>query len=384
MAITEVVNPDGSSCWTVYVNIRSQTMGHVRFQKRVKGLKSKSEALRLEKNLIKELSQSVAHQEGHGFTWRMVVDFWYSTVTNPNYQQKKYSPATIQDYVAAMKKWTEDWLDRPASELGRGEGRQVLDHVLAVGKSKGFQKRLKNTINMIYNFGIEERLIKGVQKSPVYGVQISIIEDKRPEIFNIEQIRKLLFEAKLAENKWFPVWVVALLTGMRNGELFALKWEDVDFTNSLITVQRSFCKRTKMFKSTKAGYWRTVPMSPDLKAYLIEIRNLSGDEFVLPRMVEWSRGDQAKCLKEFCRWIKVPEIKFHTLRACFATQLLGAGTEPTKVMKVCGWKDLKTMARYIRLAGIDEKGITDKLHFMPAIEALQGNILSLHQRTSDS
>ncbi len=47
---------------------------------------------------------------------------------------------------------------------------------------------------------------------------------------------------------------MALMTGMRNGELYALRWIDVDLDKGLITVQRSFNKRTGEFKSTKAGY----------------------------------------------------------------------------------------------------------------------------------
>lgn len=88
---------------------------------------------------------------------------------------------------------------------------------------------------------------------------------------------------------------------------------------------------TRFFKNTKAVHWRTVPLSPELKAFLNGIRDLSGNEFVLPRMADWSRWEQARYLKAVCRWTDLPEIKFHTLRACFATQLLGAGTEPTKV-----------------------------------------------------
>jgi hypothetical protein len=38
---------------------------------------------------------------------------------------------------------------------------------------------------------------------------------------------------------------------------------------------------------------------------------------------------------------------------------------PKKIMKVCGWSNLKTMERYIRMAGIDESGLTDHLQIMP-------------------
>lgn len=166
---------------------------------------------------------------------------------------------------------------------------------------------------------------------------------------------------------------------MRNGELYALKWEDIDLDRSLITVQRAFNKRMNTFKSTKAGYWRTVPISSDLRLILLELRAKSKDEFVLPRIVEWRKGLQAKCLKIFCRSIGIPEIKFHTLRTCFATQLIGSGAEPIKVMKICGWKDLKTMSYYLRLSGIDEMGVTEKLHFIPRNE---NNIFSINSGTT--
>ena len=87
--------------------------------------------------------------------------------------------------------------------------------------------------------------------------------------------------------------------------------------------------------------------------------------FVLPRIHIWKNGEQAKVLKFFCRSIGLPEIRFHTLRACFATQLIGSGVEPVKVMKICGWKDLKTLSVYLRLAGVEEKGVTEGLNFLP-------------------
>lgn len=365
MAVTQYIAPCGRRDFSVYVNIRSKVMPHIRCQKRIKGLKTKAEAVRKEKQLIKDLSQKIAQEEGHGFTWRVVITKWAAEVAQPSYIEKSYSPTTIRDYVSMLTLWTRDWLDRPASQISKGDGRIVLDKVIAEGRSRAFQKRVKNTINMIYNWAIEMRIIRGVLHSPVYGLKVTIKQDMRPEILKTHEIRKLLYEAKVQDHEWYYVWAMALLTGMRNGELFALKWEDVDFEGAIIKVERSFNFKTGDYKDTKAGYWRSVPISSELRSLLVSIERTSTSGFVLPRLVLWNGGKQAKILKMFCKSIGLPEIRFHTLRACFATQLIGSGVEPVKVMKICGWKDLKTLGVYLRLAGIDERGVTEGLNFLP-------------------
>ena len=65
-------------------------------------------------------------------------------------------------------------------------------------------------------------------------------------------------------------------------------------------------------------------------------------------------------------------------RACFATQLISSGIPATTVMKICGWRDLKTMQRYIRLAGIDEGGATESLKFIPTEEATMDTVVNLY------
>jgi integrase len=75
---------------------------------------------------------------------------------------------------------------------------------------------------MIFNWGIVTKVIRGVTHSPVFGLKIVLKEDKKFQILTLEEIRLLLHEARERNHPWYPIWAVALLSGMRNGELFAL------------------------------------------------------------------------------------------------------------------------------------------------------------------
>ena len=46
------------------------------------------------------------------------------------------------------------------------------------------------------------------------------------------------------------------------------------------------------------------------------------DNLLLPRVREWKQGDQSRFLRDFCRGIGIPEVKFHDLRATFITNML--------------------------------------------------------------
>lgn len=368
---------DGKKLYQVYVNARSKIDPKIRVQRTVSDLKSRSLARREENRIYQEIGKKIMELEGQCETWESVIDTWHIEALGGHLGT--YSPVTIIDHIGCLKNWTRDWYKLTASSLGKAEGRALIKKLTLAGKSISFIKRVKNTVNIVYNFGIEEGLIKGVNNSPVYGIKLHQKQEKVPDILSLEEIKKFLNTAKSLEHPWYPIWATALLTGMRNGELFALEWSDVDFENNTIRVSKSYNKRLRETKSTKAGYWRTVPMSPELKNLVLSLKGESKDKWLLPRCRDWCRGDQSRVLRTFLKGIGLTPIRFHALRACFATQLLAKGTPPAIVMKICGWRDLKTMEFYIRVAGVDEKGATDCLSILPSEAEVMDNVVNLFE-----
>ncbi len=397
---------DGKTFYKIYVNIRSRVLPRIRRQKVLlhdrngNRIENHHSALAEEKKLIRALAEEVSTLEGKGLTWGEIVNRWESyQFADP---QGRYNKMTIVDHAQMMRNWTTSWLNRPVKEISRGDARAVFREAHAKGRSFKFQKALKNTINVIFKWAMEEGLTEGISQTPVTGLDVEgSKEEKKPEILTKEQVRKLLREAQFHNHPWYPIWVMAVQTGCRSGELIGMRAEDCSFVSKeqalvqdklppekrnygFISIQRSWNKRESAYTCTKAKYWRNVPVSGELFWFIQNLlsQDFGRDEFgkyLLPHMSDWKLGLQAQVLRTFCEEIKIPSIRFHTLRACFATHLLELGVPSIKVMKAGGWKDLKTMERYTRLAGIDIVGITEGLEIIPGDSGLMENVVNIYQ-----
>ncbi len=369
---------DGKVFWKVYVHIRSCTHRDKRFQRRILLLKTEAEARREEKKLIRELSREAQKYDGLGMRWDDIVHLWWKEV-EAGYLGK-ITERSAKGYLSIIMKWTNDWSDRPASEINRSDGRRLLQKLEQASLSKAYQKKVKNMINKVYEWGIEFGFIIGANNSPLRGLIIDKGDEKAPEILSLEEIKRFLVAAKALDNHWYPVWAFAVLTGMRSGELHALTWDQIDLEKNLIMVDRSYDSNVKTVGSTKGRYWRTIPINTSLRSLILDLKNAPKESLtnhVLPRCKEWDCGDQARSLRVFLKSINMKEVKFHALRACFATQMLANGVSAPVVMKIGGWKKSATMDIYLRLAGVDTKGATDCLEFMPNDIAFGDNVVNL-------
>lgn len=388
MGITKY-EENGKELWRIHVHVRSKKHRKVRAQKRLTGIESQEEALKLDKKWFQWAASEVARRENDGITWGEVIEEW--ELWYRRFPSDRWDPATVKDYVALMHNWTVSWLDKSAAKLTVSDGFQLVEECKAQGASTRLLYQIRTTINVIYKWGMGSGKIPGKDHSPMFSVELPKKgPDSEPEILNRDQFADLIERARKAEHEWYPVWKVDSYTGMRASELDGLRKEDINMVPrekaleldrssdpvknyGFIRVCRQWKKKVKGYGATKGRYWRTVPISSQLYWFLSEYleNDFGADEFgrrVFPVLDELRQGRQAFVLKSFCISEGLKPIKFHTIRACFATHLLAAGVAEAKVMKLGGWKDRETMMIYVRLSGIDEAGATEALDLRPKEE----------------
>ena len=200
------------------------------------------------------------------------------------------------------------------------------------------------------------------------------------KVLTQQEVNILLRQSKELKPVWYKIWAFHVFTGLRSGEGYALQKTDIDIENMTISINKSWSSKLG-FKSTKNGDWRIVPISEAIKPLIIELlTDNSNGEFLLPHPWQWTHGDQARVLRQFCEGIGITPIRFHDLRATFITHMFANGASIAEVQSVVGHSDLKTTQVYLRLAGVCVKGATDKLNFAIPSFDVGHNVLSLKDK----
>jgi integrase len=316
------------------------------------GIKTKTEAVRVQREIQSELIRRF-HDAKNPY-WNDVVRDFVAHFIN-----RGMANNTVTNYRGSLKVHTyEKWKHKRITEISTTEIRDlILDDLASFSEAQ--RKNMLKFIRAVFRYAIECNI---VQRDPSPRLKFKTGE-KIKKVLTEGQIKTFLKAAKTQQNPWFPVWVMASYTGMRNGELYALRWERVDLNKRIMVICESWT-RENGYKDTKSGDDRSVELALSFMPMMKELYKNRTSEFVLPRVANWEGGMQSKFLRDFLEELNLPLIRFHDLRASWATIMLSKGIEPIKVMAMGGWKDLKTMQIYIRKSGIHIQGITDSLNFL--------------------
>jgi integrase len=162
-----------------------------------------------------------------------------------------------------------------------------------------------------------------------------------------------------------PIIVTALYTGMRRGEIFNLRWSDVDLKNSRLHIRES-----------KSGRPRSIHMAPNVCREIEKLLPLASESecvFGNPSTGK-ARTDLKHGFTAICKAARITGLRFHDLRHTFATRLARQSGNIVDVAHVLGHSQISTTMRYAhaipdRVAEAIDQMVRPKAEVIPLIRA---------------
>ncbi|MCZ6562807.1 MAG: site-specific integrase [Deltaproteobacteria bacterium] len=244
-----------------------------------------------------------------------------------------------------------------------GPMERVRDELQDSGLSHKSTNKILTTASSIFKFAIRhrytrqnpakdvERARKKTEEMNEKGEEKAQQREVRPEdVFTEEEIRRLIQNATPGFDR--TLLLTAALTGVRDGELFALQWGDMDLEKGEVKIQRSLSwakvrgehsePKPRFFPpKTEAGV-RILPLPPEfvsaLKAWKIQCPPNERDlVFATKSGKPLQRSWVLRCvLRPTLSRAKLRTIALHTLRHSFASVLIEAGAPINQVQYLLG------------------------------------------------
>jgi len=172
--------------------------------------------------------------------------------------------------------------------------------------------------------------------NPVRQVRMFKEDNQRERYLTRDEMSKLV---ESCNGVLKPLVVVALHTGMRRGELFGLRWEDIDFEQGIIWLL-----------VTKSGKRRNIPMNDEVRRVLDSIERHPKGPYVFCSKSGKRFEDVRRSFNRALQRAGITNFKFHDLRHTFASQLVMSGVSLNTVRELMGHSTLAMTQRYSHLS----------------------------------
>jgi integrase len=334
------IEPRGENSW----RLRYRSNGK-RFTVTFHG--TKGEALKELRRLIKA-GEDGEHVDPSKITLADFLDRWERDWAVGNVSAK-----TLETYIHHLKHVRRHIGSAALQKLQPVNFAELYSRLLRdEGEEDGLAPRTVGHIHRIVHRALGHAVQWGLlRQNPTDVVDPPRVADTEIEILQPDDLQAIL--KKLQGRSIYPIAMLAIATGMRRGELLALRWKDIDMDGARLRVERSV-EQTKSglaFKSPKTKHGRrtiSLPTSTvaDLRAHWrtqLEQRIALGrgkslpDDLVFPTWDGATRSPNA-LTKE---WSTLMEglglaATFHSLRHTHASQLIASGLDVITISRRLG------------------------------------------------
>jgi integrase len=330
--------------WYVGTRQIKRKIGRKRKRGSREGL-TKAQAEKEMRRLMREVKPTLQER----LTLREVGDAYIAHVRD--FLERK--PSTVQDYEGILNR-AERGL--PKKTTDRYDNSDIEGYASSMKKAGRSPKTINNHLNFLHGlFAFAEK--RGwVSGNAVAEAERPRADGADPDIrfIDLEELEALMQEVPddVLGAVERSLYLTAAMTGLRQGELIALRWKDVDWKAGLIRVRRNYTRGRFGTPKTKRSS-RAVPMpgrvATELKQHLKLSNYTSADDLVFCHPETGNPFDSSKMRKRFKAAIKaarVRSIRFHDLRHTFGTRMAAAGAPLRTIQEWMGHRDYKTTEIY--------------------------------------
>ena len=198
-------------------------------------------------------------------------------------------------------------------------------------------KRLLSPVQHMFELAMTDWEVP-LRENPLARFKLKVTDNKRQRRLRDGELDRLLLAGEKTQNRLVvPIIRVALETGMRRGEILALRPRDIDLERASVTVRES-----------KNGYARTIPLSPTaLTVLAASIDGMSDDDRKRnARMFPMAPNALLLSWNRLVRRAKIDDLHFHDLRHEAISRLFELGLTVPEVASVSGHRTLAQLMRY--------------------------------------
>ena len=336
------------------------------------GRMSKSEADAKKREILSKVDTGRLHEDGASASIEQFLGGWLDATRD------RLALRTAERYASIVKLHVVPVVGNVRlSKLTADHLRRIYKTIKEKGLSNQTCLHVHRALHTALQYGVREERI--LSENVAGRVKAPAVERREPAPVSREQIRFLMAAARGTPLE-VPI-AVAAVTGLRRGELLALRWQHVDLDKGSLFVAASLehsraASGRIRFKGPKSKTSRRViPLAPECvmllrshKAQQEEERGFAGDAFVdndlvfpNPDGTPWPPDTFTAQFSQLAKSVGMRGFRFHDLRHAFASLTLGDGASIKEVQTLLGHSSpVVTLSVYARsIEGLGRQAVNE-------------------------